>query len=149
MTRDLNMCLEVLRTISQHQAEHARSPGGEGIDGLVAEYHRHVVCHVKMKMEMLSRLSLGKRSRHARFLNLAYLQEWFSDHLFSCTLYTLLRSVDQLLYPIHCSAPPSPYSPRMMSEAGDEQLTSFHSTSPAGKLNGSTSRPGSTRENAE
>jgi hypothetical protein len=108
--RGLNMRLEVSRTILQHQAEHAESPGGKGIDGLLAEYDRHVVCHVKMEMQMLSRLGLGKRSRHARFVKVACLQEWFSDHLFSCTLYTHLRSVDRLLYPIHCSAPPSPCS---------------------------------------
>ena len=73
--RDLNMCLEVSRTISQHQAEYAESPGGKGIEGLLAEYDRHVMCHVEMEMQMLSRLGLAKRSRHARFLNVAYLQE--------------------------------------------------------------------------
>jgi hypothetical protein len=36
-----------------------------------------------------------------------------------------------------------------MSEAGNEQLTSFHLTSPAEELNGSISRPGSTREDAK
>jgi hypothetical protein len=71
--RDLNMRLEVSRTISQHQVEHAEGPGGKGIDGLLAGYDRHVVCHVKMEMQMLSRLGLAKRSRHARFLNVAYL----------------------------------------------------------------------------
>lgn len=70
--RDLNMRLEVSRTILQHQAEHAGSPRGKGTDGLLAEYDGHVVCHVKMEMQMLSRLGLGKRSRHARFLNVVY-----------------------------------------------------------------------------